>query len=31
MQVAVWFVLVQVKSERKRSMPSGTSEEWRDK
>jgi hypothetical protein len=30
-QVAAWFVLVQVKSERERSVPCGASEEWKDK
>jgi hypothetical protein len=30
-QVAAWFALVQVKSERERSMPCGASEEWRDR
>jgi hypothetical protein len=30
-QIATWFALVQVKSGRKRSMPCGASEEWRDK
>jgi hypothetical protein len=30
-QVAARFALVQVKSGRKRSMPCGASEEWRDK
>jgi hypothetical protein len=29
-QVVAWFALVQVKSERERSMPCGASEEWRD-
>jgi hypothetical protein len=30
-QVAACFALVQVKSERERSVPCGASEEWRDK
>jgi hypothetical protein len=30
-QVAAWFALVQLKSGRKRSIPCGAFEEWRDK